>query len=170
MAYSCCSAISSSCSQRSCLPSSGSSCGSFYPSNLVYTTRSCYPSICQLGSSLNSGCHETCIEPTSCHRSCVVSIPWQKPWYYPRSFTHCRPCQGTYAACLGFESSSCPSLAYGSRSCYSVGCGPSGFRSLNCSVSGFPSVWYGPRFYYPAYLASTTFQPSCYRSVCGTEF
>ncbi|XP_027269103.1 keratin-associated protein 13-1 [Cricetulus griseus] len=170
MAYSCCSANFSSRSLRRCLPSSGSSCGSPYPSNLVYTTTTCSPTICQLGPSLNSGCQETCIEPISCQRSCVVSSPCQTACYYPRSSTPCSPCQGTYAGCLGFGSRSCRSLGYGSRSCYSVGCGPSGFRSLNCGVSGFPSVWYGPRFYYPAYLASTTFQPSCYRSVCGTAF
>ncbi|EGW01454.1 Keratin-associated protein 13-3 [Cricetulus griseus] len=105
MAYSCCSANFSSGSRRYCLPSSGSSCGSSYPSNLVYTTTSCSPSTCQLGSSLSSGCQEIYIESTSCQRSCVVSSPCQTACYYPRSFTPCSPCQGTYAGCLGFGSS-----------------------------------------------------------------
>ncbi|EGW01447.1 Keratin-associated protein 13-3 [Cricetulus griseus] len=60
MAYSCCSGNFSSRSLRRCLPSSGSSCDSPYPSNLVYTTTSCSPSTCQLGSSLSSGWQGTC--------------------------------------------------------------------------------------------------------------
>ncbi|XP_027269109.1 keratin-associated protein 13-1 isoform X1 [Cricetulus griseus] len=167
MAYSCCSANFSSRSQRSCLPSSGSSCGSSYPSNLVYTTTTCAPSTCQLGPSLNSGCQETCIKPTSCQRSCVVSSPCQTACYYPRSFTPCSPCQGTSAGCLGFGSSSCHSLGYGSRSSYSVGCGSSGFRSLNCGVSGFPSLGYGYSYCHPSYLVSGSCQP-CYRPICGS--
>ncbi|XP_051006443.1 keratin-associated protein 13-1-like [Acomys russatus] len=160
MSYSCCSGNYSSLPFRCCLPSSGSSCGSSYPSNLVYTTSSCSPSTCQLDSSLNSGCQETCIEPSSCQRSCVVSSPCQMSCYHPRSSTPCSPCQGTYAGSLGFGSSSCHSLGYGSRSCYSGGCGSSGFRSPG----------YGSRFYCPMYLNSTTSQPSCYRSICGTGF
>ncbi|CAO2632296.1 Keratin-associated protein 13-1 [Lemmus lemmus] len=142
-----------------------SSCGSSYPTNVF-----CSPSPCQVESSLKTGCQETCIEPTSCQRSCVVSRPCQTACYYPRRSTPCSPCQGTYAGSLGFGSSSCRSLGYGSRSCYSGGCGYSGFRSLNCGVSGFPSLCYGSRFYYPAHLASTTFQPSCYRSIYGIAF
>ncbi|XP_055470862.1 keratin-associated protein 13-1-like [Psammomys obesus] len=160
MTSSCCSGNYSSRSFRRCLPSSGSSCGSSYPSNLVYTTTSCSPSTCQLGSSLSSGCQETCFEPTNFQRSCVVSSPCQMPCSYPRSCTPCIPCQGTYAGSLGFGSSSCHSLGYGSRSCYFGGCRSSGFRSLGCDS----------RLYYPAYLASTTFQPSCYRSICGSGF
>ncbi|XP_028617443.1 keratin-associated protein 13-1-like isoform X2 [Grammomys surdaster] len=170
MAYNCCSGNFSSRSLRSCLPSSGYCRGSSYPSNLVYTSTSCSPSTCQLSSTLHSGCQETCIEPISCQRSCVVSSHCQKPCYYPRSSTPCSPCQGTYAGSLGFGSSSCSSLGYGSRSCYSVGCGNRGFRSLNCGVYGFPSLRYGSKFYYPVYAASTRFQPSCYRSICGTGF
>ncbi|XP_052595795.1 keratin-associated protein 13-1-like [Peromyscus californicus insignis] len=168
MAYSCCSGNFSNRSLGHCLPSSRSSCGSSYPSNLVYTTTSCSPSTCQLGSSLNTSCQETCIEPISCQRSCVVSSPCQKPCYYPRSSTPCSPCQGTYAGSLCFGSRSCCSLGYGSRSCYSGGCGSRGFRSLNCGVSGFPSLGYGSRLCYPAYLASTTFHPYCYTSTCGS--
>ncbi|XP_005073894.2 keratin-associated protein 13-1-like [Mesocricetus auratus] len=167
MTCSCSSANFSSGSLRSYLPSSGSSCGPSYPSNLVYTTTSCSPSSCQLGSSLSSGCQETCIEPISCQKSYVVSSPCQTACYYPRSFTPCSPCQGTFAGSLGFGSSICRSLDYGSRSCYSVGCGPSAFRSLNCGVSGFPSLGYGYRYYYPSYLVSRSCQP-CYRSICGS--
>ncbi|XP_052014945.1 keratin-associated protein 13-1-like isoform X2 [Apodemus sylvaticus] len=174
MAYSCCSGNFSSRSLGRCLPSSGSSCGSSYPSNLVYTTTSCSPSTCQLRSSFSSGCRETCIEPTNCQSSCVSSCvvpsPCQKPCYYPRSSTPCSPCQGTYAGSLDFGSRSCSSLGYGSRRCYPVGCGNSGFRSLNCGVYDYPFLSYGSRFYYPVYVASTRFQPSCYRSVCGTGF
>ncbi|KAH0505106.1 Keratin-associated protein 13-3 [Microtus ochrogaster] len=77
MAYSCCSGAFSSCSLRHSLPSSGSPCGSSYPSKLVYTTTSCSPNTCQVESSLNTGCQEACIEPTHYQRSCVVSIPCQ---------------------------------------------------------------------------------------------
>ncbi|XP_075810097.1 keratin-associated protein 13-2-like isoform X1 [Microtus pennsylvanicus] len=200
MAYSCCSGNFSSRSFRPCLPSSGSSCGSSYPSNLVYTTTSCSPRTCQVASSLNTrcqetcieptscqrsrvvsrpcqvessvntGCQETCIEPTSCQRSRVVSRPCQTACYYPRSSTPCSPCRGTYAGSLSFGSSSCRSLGYGSRSCYSGGYGSSGLRSLNCGIYGFPSLCYGSGFYYPEYLASATFQPSCYRSIYGIAF
>ncbi|KAM7322262.1 keratin-associated protein 13-1-like [Alexandromys fortis] len=160
MAYSCCSGACSSCSLRHSLPSSGSPCGSSYPSKLVYTTTSCSPSTCQVESSLNTGCQETCIVPTSCHRSCtvsrpcqvdsslntgcqetcnvptscqrpcVVSRPCQTACYYPGISTPCSLCQGTYAGSLGFWCNSCQSLGYGSRSCYSGGCRSSGFRSM----------------------------------------
>ncbi|XP_032752005.1 keratin-associated protein 13-1-like [Rattus rattus] len=170
MAYSCCSGNFSSRSLRSCLSSSGSCLTSSYPSNLVYTTTSCSPSTCQLGSSLSSGCQETCVEPISCQRSCVVSSPCQKPCYYPRSYTPCSPCQGTYAGSLSFGSRSCSSLGYRSGICYPASCGSSGFRSLNCGVYDFPSLGYGSRTYYPVYVDSTRFQPSCYTSICGTGF
>ncbi|XP_052595792.1 keratin-associated protein 13-1-like [Peromyscus californicus insignis] len=163
MAYSCCSGNFSSRSLGHCLPSSRSSCGSSYPSNLVYTTTSCSPSTCQLGSSLNTSCQETCIEPTSCQRSCVVSSPCQKPCYYPRSFTPCSPCQGTYAESLGFGSRSCCSLGYGSRSCYSGGCGSSGFRSLNYRVHGFPTRYYRSTVCSPLSFPSRGFYSSCYQ-------
>ncbi|XP_057621889.1 keratin-associated protein 13-1-like isoform X2 [Chionomys nivalis] len=167
MAYSCCSGNFSSRPFRRCQPYSASSCGSSYPSNLVYTTSSCSPSPCQVGSSLNTRCQETCIEPTSCQRSCVVSSPCQTACYYPRSFTPCSPCQGTYPGSLSFGSSSCCSLGYGSRSCYSGGCGSSSFRSLNCGVSGFPSLSFGSRYCYPRYSFPLSCQP-CYRPICGS--
>ncbi|EGW01444.1 keratin-associated protein 13-1 [Cricetulus griseus] len=167
MAYSCCSANFSSRSQRSCLPSSGSSCASPYPSNLVYTTTSCSPSTCQLGSSFSSGCQETCIEPNSRQRSCVVPSPCQTACYYPRSFTPCSPCQGPSAGCLGLGSSSCRSLGYGSRSCYSGGCGSSGFRSLNYS---FPTRYYRSTVCSPICVPSRGFYSSCYQPIYTSGF
>nr|XP_048278652.1 keratin-associated protein 13-2-like [Myodes glareolus] len=187
MAYSCCSGAFSSCSLRRCLPSSGSS----YPSNLVYTTTSCSPSPCQVGSSLNTGCQETCIGPTSCQRSCVVSRPCQvesslntgcqetrmepiscqrscvvsrpchMPCYYPKSSTLCNPCQGTSAGSLGLWCSSCQSLGCGSRSCYSGGCGSSGFRSMAYRLYDFPSLSDGSKIYYPTYLAASSCHSFC---------
>ncbi|CAO2632299.1 Keratin-associated protein 13-1 [Lemmus lemmus] len=156
MAYSCCSGNFSR-SFRRCLSTSGSSCGSSYPSNLVYTTPSCSPSPCQVESSLKTGCQETCIEPTSCQRSCVVSRPCQTACYYPRSSTPYSPCQGTYAGSLGFGSSSGRSLGYGSRSWYSG----------NFGVSGFPSLSFGYRYCSPSYLVPLSCQP-CYRPICGS--
>ncbi|XP_038202562.1 keratin-associated protein 13-1-like [Arvicola amphibius] len=197
MAYSCCSGNFSSQFFRHCLPSSGSSCGSSYPSNLVYTTTRCSPSPCQVESSLttgcqetcieptscqrscmvsrpcqvesslNTGCQETCIEPTSCQRSCLVSRPFQTACDYQRRSTPCSPSWGTYAGSLGFGSSSCRSLSYGSRSCYSGACGPSSFRSLNCGVTGFPSLSFGYRYCYPRYSVPLSCQP-CYRPICGS--
>ncbi|XP_060227319.1 keratin-associated protein 13-2-like [Meriones unguiculatus] len=170
MAYSCCSGNYSSRSFRRCLPSSGSSCGSSYPSNLVYTTSSCSPSTCQMGSSLSSGCQETCIEPTSCQRSCVVSRPCQMPCYYPRSCTPCSPCQGTYSGSLGFGSSSCCSLGYGSRSCYSRGCGSSGFRSLNYGVHSFPTRYFRSTVCSPRFIPSRGFYSSRYQPFYTSRF
>ncbi|XP_028612255.1 keratin-associated protein 13-1-like [Grammomys surdaster] len=158
-----------STSFRSCLPTVGSSCCSSCSNNLAYTTTSCSPSTCQLRSSLNNGCQETCIEPTSCQRSCVVSSPSQKPCYYPRSYTPCSPCQGTYAGSLGVGSSSCCSLDYGSRRCYIMGCGSNGFESLNYGVSGFPLLSYGYRFCYPTDPAASIYQPY-YKPTCGNIF
>ncbi|XP_057619809.1 keratin-associated protein 13-2-like [Chionomys nivalis] len=179
MAYSCCSGNFSSRSFRPCLPSSGSSFGSSYPSNLVYT--SCSPSTCQVESSLNTGCQETCIEPTSCQRSCVVSRPCQvessvntgcqetcieptrcqrscvvsRPCQtacnYPGIATLCSPCQGTCAGSLGFWCSSYQSL----------GCGSSGFRSMTYRLYNFPSLSDGSRICYPTYLAASSCHPCC---------
>ncbi|XP_075810018.1 keratin-associated protein 13-1-like isoform X1 [Microtus pennsylvanicus] len=200
MTYSCCSGNFSSTSFRRCLPSSGSSCGSSYPSNLVYTTTSCSPSTCQVESSLNTRCQETCIEPTSCRRSCVmsspcqvestvntrcqetcieptscqrscvVSRPCQTACYYPRSSTPCSPCQGTYAGSLSFGSSSCRSLGYGSGSCYSGGCGSSGFRSLNYRVHHFPTSFYRSSVCSPLYFPSRGFYSSCYQPFYTSDF
>ncbi|XP_027784801.2 keratin-associated protein 13-1-like [Marmota flaviventris] len=145
-----------------------SSCGSSYPSNLLYSTDLCYPSTCQLGSSLYRDSQETCCEPTSCQKSCVVSSPCQPSCYGQRTSTLCRPCQRTYAGSLGFGSSSCHSLGYGSRSCYSLGCGSSGFRSLNYGVSGFPFLGYRSSFCNPISFLSRSYQSSCYRPACGS--
>ncbi|KAH0505109.1 Keratin-associated protein 13-2 [Microtus ochrogaster] len=165
MTCDCCSGNFST-SFRPCLPSSGSSCGSSYPSNLVYTTTSCSPSPCQVESSLNTGCQEICIEPINCQRSYVVLSPCQTACSYRRSSTPCSPCQGTYAGSLSFGPSHFHSLDGGSSRCYTVGCGPSGLESLYCRVSGVPFQSYGLRFCYPAHLPGSTCHPCC-KPACG---
>ncbi|XP_029796601.1 keratin-associated protein 13-1-like [Suricata suricatta] len=169
MSYSC-------CSRNFSYPLGGyqryprSSCGSSYPNNLVYRTALCSPSTCQLGSSLYSGCQETCCEPTSCQKSCVVSSPCQTSCSRPRASTLCSPCWTAYPGCVGFGSRSCRSLGYGSRSCWSLGCGSQGFRPLGYGVCGFPSLSYGSRFCRPTYFSSRSYQSSCYRPTCGSGF
>uniref|UniRef100_A0A3Q2GZG2 Keratin-associated protein n=1 Tax=Equus caballus TaxID=9796 RepID=A0A3Q2GZG2_HORSE len=148
----------------------GSSCGSSYPSNLVYSTDLCSPSTCQLGSSLCGGCQKTYWEPTRYQTSCVVSSPCQRSCYRPRISTVCSPCRSTYARSLGFGSSSCCSLGYGSRISYSRGCGSRGFRPLSCGVCGFPSLGYRSRFCHPTFLASRSCQTSCFRPTCRSGF
>ncbi|XP_075840675.1 keratin-associated protein 13-2-like [Microtus pennsylvanicus] len=165
MAYSCCPGNFSSCSLRHSLTSSGSPCGSSYPSKLVYTTTSCSPSPCRVESSVNTRCQETCIEPTSCQRSCMVFRPCQTACYSLRSSTPCSPCRGSYAGSLGFGCSSCQSLGCGSRSCYSGGCGCSGFRAMNYRFCDFPSLSDGSRICYPTYLESSRF---CLSGNCFT--
>uniref|UniRef100_A0A2K6G849 Keratin-associated protein n=1 Tax=Propithecus coquereli TaxID=379532 RepID=A0A2K6G849_PROCO len=150
MPYSCCCGKVSSHSFGGYLRYPGTSCGSSYPSNLVYRTDLCSPSTCQLGSSLYSGCQETYSEPTSCQTSC----------YRPRTSPLCSPCQTTYSESLGFGSSSCRSL----------GCGPNGFRPLGCGGCSFPSLSCASGFYRPSYLASRSCWSSCYRPTCGSHF
>ncbi|XP_008700163.1 keratin-associated protein 13-1-like [Ursus maritimus] len=154
MSYSCCSGNFSSRSLGGYLRYPGSSCCS-YPSNLVYRT-------CQLGSSLSSGCQETCCEPTSCQTSCVVSSPCQTSCYRPRTSTLCSPCWTAYPGSVDIGSSSCRSLGYGSRNCYSLGCGSLGFRPLGFRVHGYPSLSYGSSFYLPIYFPFRSFHSSCY--------
>ncbi|KAL0614356.1 Keratin-associated protein 13-2 [Plecturocebus cupreus] len=170
MSYNCCSGNFSSRSCGGCLGYPGSSCGSSYPSNLVYSTDLCAPSPCQLGSSLYRGCQEPCWEPTSCQTSCVESSPCQTSCYRPRTSVLYSPCQTTYCGPLGFGSSSCRPLGYGSRSCYSVGYGSSGFRSRGYGGCGFPSLGYGSGFCRPTYLASRSCQSSCYRPAYRSTF
>ncbi|XP_008563556.1 PREDICTED: keratin-associated protein 13-1-like [Galeopterus variegatus] len=170
MSYNCCSGNFSARSFGGCLRYPVSSCGSSFPSNLIYRTNLCSPSTCQLGSSLYSGCQETCCEPSSCQTSCVVSSPCQTSCYRPRISTFCSPCQTTYAGSLGFGSSSCRSLGCGSRSSYSLGCGTRDFSPRRYGVCGFPSVSYGSGFCRPTYLASSSCQSSCYRPTCGSGF
>uniref|UniRef100_A0A8C9HWD3 Keratin-associated protein n=1 Tax=Piliocolobus tephrosceles TaxID=591936 RepID=A0A8C9HWD3_9PRIM len=145
MSYNYCSGNFSSRSSGGYLPYPGSSCGSLYHSNLVYSTDLCSPGTCQLGSSLYKSFQETCWDTPSCQMSCVESSP-----------------------CFG--SSSCRSLGYGSRSCYSVGCGSSGFRSPRYGGCGFSSLGYGSGFCHPTYVLSRTFQSSYYRPTCGFGF
>ncbi|XP_016017831.2 keratin-associated protein 13-1-like [Rousettus aegyptiacus] len=154
MSYNCCSGNFSSRSLGCYLSSPRSSCGSSYPSNLVYSTGLCSPSTCQLGSSLYRGSQETCCEPTSCQTSCVVSSPCQTACYRPRTSTLCSPCRSAYTVSLGSGSSRRCSLGYGSRSCYSLGCGSRVFRPLGYGVCGFPAWGYGSRFCHPIYLPS----------------
>ncbi|XP_037680766.1 keratin-associated protein 13-1-like [Choloepus didactylus] len=151
----CCPGNFSSCSLGSPLRYPGSSCISSYPSNLVYSTDLCSPSICPLGSSLYRGCQETCYKPSSCQTSCVVSNPCQTSCYCPRTSILCSPCQPTDTTLDCGTRSTC-SLGYGSRSCFSLGCGTSGFRSLDCGIRSFPLLGYRCGFYCPPYFASRT--------------
>ncbi|XP_014722175.1 keratin-associated protein 13-1-like [Equus asinus] len=148
MSYNCCSGNFSSRSLGGYLQHPGISCGSSYPSNLVYSTDLCSPSTCQLGSSLYSGCQETCCEPTRYQTSFVVSSPCQRSCCRPRTSTFCSPCQ-TYSGSLGF----------GSSGFHSVGCGPSAFSSLS----------YRPSFYHPTYFSSRSCQ-SAFQPACGFGF
>ncbi|EHB02561.1 Keratin-associated protein 13-1 [Heterocephalus glaber] len=170
MTYGCSSGNFSSRSAGGYLQQYPSSCGSSYPSNLVYRTDLWSPTNYLLGSSLSRRCQETCCEPISCQRPCVVSRPCQTSCYRPRVSTLCSPCQITYSGSLGFGSSSCRSLGYGSRSCYSLGCGSSGFRPLDYGIHVFPSLGYGSGFCLPSFLTSRTLQSSCYRPTCGSGF
>ncbi|XP_058585104.1 keratin-associated protein 13-1-like [Neofelis nebulosa] len=159
MSYSCCSGNFSSRSLGGYLRYPSFSCGSSYPSNLVYRTDLCSPSTCQLGSSLYSGCQETCCEPTSCRTSCVVSSPCQTSCSLPRTSTFYSPCWTAYPGSVGF----------GSRSCYSLGYGSQGFRPLGYRVHCFPLLAYGSRFCRPTYFTSRSCQ-SCYRPTCESGF
>ncbi|XP_058379371.1 keratin-associated protein 13-2-like [Diceros bicornis minor] len=160
MSYNCCSGKFSSCSLGGYLRYPGSSCGSSYPSKLIYHTDLCSPSTCQLGSSLYSGCQRTCWEPTRYQTPCVVSRPCQTSSYGLRTSTLRSPCWTTYAGSLGF----------GSRSCYSLGCGSSVFKPLGYRVYGFPTLGYGSRFCCPTYFPSRSCQFSCYRPTFRSAF
>ncbi|KAM8812585.1 keratin-associated protein 13-1 [Rhynchonycteris naso] len=160
MSYSCCSGNFSSRSLGGYGRYPGSSCGSSYPSNLVYSADLCSPSSCPQGSSLYSGCQETCWKPTSCQTSC----------YIPQTPTLCHPRWTTYAGSLGCGSSSSCSLGYRSRGFCPLSCGSSVCRPLGYGVYGFPSQSYGSRFCRPTYLASRSCQSSCYRPTCGSGF
>ncbi|KAM6222349.1 keratin-associated protein 13-1-like [Rhynchocyon petersi] len=160
MSYNCSSGNFSS--RSGCHRYRGSSCGSSYSSNLVYSPDLCSPSTYHLRSSLYRGSQETCCEPRICQTSYVVTSPCQTSCYGPRISTLCNPCQTTYAGSLGFGTSS---GCFGSRSCYSQGCGSSGFRPLSCGIRGFSSLGHGP-----TYLASESCRSSCYRPSCGSGF
>uniref|UniRef100_A0A4X1TB87 Keratin-associated protein n=1 Tax=Sus scrofa TaxID=9823 RepID=A0A4X1TB87_PIG len=145
-----------SCGGYQCYP--GSSCGSSYPSNLVYRP------------SLYSGFQENCCKPTTCQTSLVVSSPCQMSCYCPRISMHCSPFWSTYPGSLGFRSNSFSSLSSGSRSCYSVGCESSSFRPRGYGICVFPSLSHGSRFCRPTYFASRSCHSSCYRPACGSGF
>ncbi|XP_025305751.1 keratin-associated protein 13-1-like [Canis lupus dingo] len=160
MSYSCCSGNFSSRSFGGYLRYPSSSCGSSYPSNLVYRTDVCSPSTCQVGSSLYNGCQETCCEPASFQTSCVVSSPCQTSCYRPRTSMLCSPWWTTYPGSVGL----------GSRSCYSLGYGSQGFRPLGYRVYGFPSLSYGSSVYHPMYFPSRNFCSSSYWPRCRSGF
>ncbi|XP_036782231.2 keratin-associated protein 13-1-like [Manis pentadactyla] len=143
MSYNCCSRNFSSCSLRGYLRYPGSSCGSSYPSSLVYSTDLCSPRPCQLGSSVYRGCQKTRCEPARCQTSRVVSSPCQVSCYRPRTSMLCSPSLSTYSGSLGC----------GSSSFCSQGCGPSAFRPLGYGVCGFPSLSHGSRLCRPTYFA-----------------
>ncbi|EHB02562.1 Keratin-associated protein 14 [Heterocephalus glaber] len=155
MSYSCSSGNFSSRSVGGYLQYPGSSCGSSYPNNLVYSTDLQAPITLQLDSPLHSGCQETSSEAISSQRSCVVSRPCQTSCYLPKISTLGNNCQTTLSGSLGF----------GSRGFQSFGCGS---PSLGLGSTGFQSVGYGPRtfsslscvsnFYSPTYFSSRSFQ------------
>ncbi|XP_006750168.1 keratin-associated protein 13-1-like [Leptonychotes weddellii] len=154
--YSCCSGNYSSRSFGAYLRSPSSSCRSSCPSNLVYHTDLCSPSTCQLGSSLSSGCQETCCEPTSCQTSHVVSSPLQTSCYHQRTSMLCDPCRSIYPGSLGC----------GSSRNYCLDCGSLGFRPLGNGICGFPFLGYGSRFCRLTYLASRSCQTSRCQPTC----
>ncbi|XP_049641531.1 keratin-associated protein 13-1-like [Suncus etruscus] len=184
MSSNCCSRNFSSSSFGSAKHYSGTSCGSSYPSNLIYTTEVCTPSTCPLGSSLYTGCGETICEPIRCQTPCVVPISCQSSCYGPKPSTHCRPCQSscyrpkpsmfcspcqssyTGFLCCG-PSSSC-SLSYGSGRCYSVGCGSSSYKPLACGVSSFPALNSVSGFCRPSYLTCLPCHSTYCRPTCGS--
>ncbi|XP_066115660.1 keratin-associated protein 13-1-like [Saccopteryx bilineata] len=160
MSHSCCSGNFSSRSLRGYCHYPGSSCGSSYPSNLVYSTDLCSPSSCPQGSSLYSGCQEICWEPTSCQTSCSS----------PRTPTLCHPRWTTYPGSLGCGSGSSCSLGYGSRGCYPLSCGSSVCRPLGYRVCGFPSQSYRASSCRPTCFSSSSCQSPCYRAACRSGF
>nr|XP_020758134.1 keratin-associated protein 13-1-like [Odocoileus virginianus texanus] len=167
MSYTCCSRNFSSRSLGDHLRYPGASCGSSFPSNLVYSADLCPRSSCQLGSSFYS--QETCCVPIRTQTFRVVSRPCQTSCYRPRTPTFSSPCQTTLPGSLGFRSSSCSSLSSGSRSCYSGGCGSRSFRRLGYGICGFPSLGCGSGFCRPTF-ASRSCHSSCYRPSCGSVF
>nr|XP_055135410.1 keratin-associated protein 13-3 [Symphalangus syndactylus] len=171
MSYNCCSGSFSSCSCGGYLRYPGSSCGSSYPSKLVYSTDLCSPSTCQLGSSLCRGSQETCWRPNSCQTLCVESSPCRTSCYYPRTHMLCNSCPTRHVGSRGFGSNSSCSLRCRSRSCSSLGCGSNGFRYLNYRIHTLPSQSCRSRFCYPIYFPSRRwFHSSCYQPFCRSGF
>uniref|UniRef100_A0A8W4FPM7 Keratin-associated protein n=1 Tax=Sus scrofa TaxID=9823 RepID=A0A8W4FPM7_PIG len=153
MSYNCCSANFSSHSLGDLLHYSGSSCGSVYPNNLVYSTNLCSPSTCQGGFSVCSDCQETCSEPIRCQAFCVVS----SPCYHLRTSTFFSPCQRTFSGSLGFGPSNFGSFGCGSPS---LGFRSSAFSSLSCRSN----------FYHPTYFSSRSCQSASFQPACGSGF
>ncbi|XP_019585476.2 keratin-associated protein 15-1 [Rhinolophus sinicus] len=134
MSYNCSSGNFSSRSLGGCLQYPVSFYNSSYPSNVV-----CSPSSCQLGSSLYSGCQETCFEPTSCQTPSSVA----RSCFRPKNSIFCSPCQTNYTGSLG---------------CGNIGLGPFGYGS-----TGFQSPGCGSSFYRPTYFPSRSCQSTCYQ-------
>ncbi|XP_027784818.2 keratin-associated protein 14-like [Marmota flaviventris] len=162
MSSNCCSGSYSSRSFGGYLQQQDSSCGSSCPSSAFYCPVLQTPVTHQLGSSLSSGCQETCCDPTSCQTSCGVSKPCQTSCYRQRSSTFCSPCHTTFSGSLGF----------GSRGFQSVGCGfgSRGFQSVGCAPHTFSSLNYGSNFYRPSYFSSRSCQSASYQLPCGSGF
>ncbi|XP_020008329.1 keratin-associated protein 14-like [Castor canadensis] len=159
MAYNSCSGNFSSRSFGGYLQYPVSSCGSSYPSNLLYRAELQTPITHQLDSPLYSGCQETFDEP-GCQSSYELSSPCQRYCHGPRSSAFFRPSVGFGSR--GFQSFGCvsPSLGFGSSGFQSVGCGPRPFSSLDCRSN----------FYRPAYFSSKSCQSVSYQPACGSVF
>ncbi|XP_075399506.1 keratin-associated protein 13-1-like [Tenrec ecaudatus] len=170
MSYHSCLGNFSSCSLDGYRNYSALACRTSTPSNLVCSTDFCSPSTYQLSSSRYRGCQETCCEPKSCQKSCVVASPWETSCYRPQTSVLCSPSGTTCNRSLGFGSRSCYSLGYGLRSCDSLGCGFNGFRSLGYGACSFPSIGYGFRSCHPTYFPFRGFQSSCYQPICKSGF
>ncbi|XP_037706784.1 keratin-associated protein 13-1-like [Choloepus didactylus] len=89
-------------------------CASSCPSNLVYSPDLCSPSTCPLGSSLYSGCQDTCCETSSCQTSSVVFCQLQMS--LPLRGLVC----GQYFLIPNHRFSFCYPKYFSSRSCQSV--------------------------------------------------
>ncbi|XP_006209852.1 keratin-associated protein 14-like [Vicugna pacos] len=167
MSYNCCSGNFSSRSFGGHLRCRGSSCGSSYPSNLVYTTDLCSPSTCQQDSSLHSGCQEICSEPIRCQTFQVESSPCQSSCYRWKTSTLCRPWQTTYSGSLGFGSRGFQSFGCGFPS---LGFGSSGFQSVGCGPRAFSSVRWRSSFDSPNYFSSRSWQPASFQPIFRSGF
>ncbi|XP_047730010.1 keratin-associated protein 13-1-like [Prionailurus viverrinus] len=167
MSHNCCSGNISSQSLGGFLRYPGSSCGSLYPNNLFFSTNLRSPSSCQLGSSLYSGCQETCCDPTGFRTSYLVSSPCQTSCYRPRTSMFYSPCQTTYSGSLDFGSNGFQSFGYGSPF---LGFGSSGFQSMGCGPNAFSSLSCRSSFYRPMSFSSRSSQSAFYQPTCGSGF
>ncbi|XP_003467213.1 keratin-associated protein 14-like [Cavia porcellus] len=138
-----------------------SSCGSSYPSKLVYSTELQTPITYQLDSPLYSGCQETFSEPFSCQRSYVVSQ------FCPKISTLGNTCQTSFSGPLSFGSRGVQSFGYGYPS---LGFGSTGFHSVGCGPRTISFLNSGSNFYCPAYFSSRSFQSTSFQPTCRSGF